>query len=247
MIITVTSNIGGVCKTSVATTLAHGLTLAGHTVRIVDFDRNGHCAACFGLPAQQGVFDFFVNNATPDEVLRPTRYPNCMLLPSNNRNLSAENVLRDEQTIASVQPRLQALATPVDTLIFDTHNGGWLQEAATVAADLIVTPLLLEELAIQSHGQTIKLIQAINPTARICMLPMKFDARIVDHATQWNEIKASWPESTLNYIPTRNAVNDAIAAGQTIWEYKNSTLKPVREAYQLFIKWITTGAKHNGH
>ena len=61
MIITVTSNKGGVCKTSVATTLAHGIALTGRTVRIADLDRNGHCAACFGLPATQGAFDYFVN------------------------------------------------------------------------------------------------------------------------------------------------------------------------------------------
>ena len=242
MIITVTSNKGGVCKTSVATTLAHGIALTGRTVRIADLDRNGHCAACFGLPATQGAFDYFVNHAAVESVLRPTRYDRCALLPGNNRTVSAETVLRDEQTIAGIQPRLQELASGIDVLIFDTHNGGWLQEAATVAADLVITPVLLEELALQSHEQTVKMIRSVNPTATLRMLPIRYDARVTDHAVQWNEIKTRWPAETLNCIPARNAVNDAVAAGQTIWEYKHASLKPVREAYQLFIQWIVEGS-----
>ena len=60
-IITVTNQKGGVGKTTTTIHLAHGLSLRGQRVLILDFDPQGQASIALGLEAEPGIFNLLIN------------------------------------------------------------------------------------------------------------------------------------------------------------------------------------------
>lgn len=239
-IITIASNKGGVGKTTTALAVAHGLALrCAVQVRLLDTDRQGHCATALGLDPEPGAFDYFISRRPLPDLLRATGRDGLSLLPSNSRTETAERVLMAEGAIEEVQTLLRQLATGMAYLVIDTPPRGFLQEQAIRVADIIICPTRPEHLAIDGLAQTIAMIAGLNPTARLCILPTCFDSRLREHADNWNLLKETWPTQTFNCIPQRVAVAETSSAGITIWESKARGIEDVHDAYGYLLNWVT--------
>ncbi|MEZ4730181.1 MAG: ParA family protein [Caldilineaceae bacterium] len=251
-IITIASNKGGVAKTTTAIAIAHGLTLyhlqhaqnlAKAQVRLLDTDRQGHCATILGLDPEPGAFDYFISRRPLPDLLRATGRDGLSLLPSNSRTETAERVLMAEGAVTDVQVLLRQLATTVAYLVIDTPPRGFLQEQAIRVADIIICPTRPEHLAVDGLAQTVAMISGLHQEspghARLCILPTCFDSRLREHIDNWNLLKETWPMQTLNCIPQRIAVAETSSAGLTIWESKARGIEDVQAAYGSLLNWIT--------
>lgn len=246
-IITIANNKGGVGKTTTALAIAHGLALRNHTtVRILDTDRQGHCASALGLDPEPGVFDYFIAHRPLSDLLRATGRNGLTLLPSNSHTETAERVLMAEGATTEPQTLIRQICTGegdcrgdgADYLVIDTPPRGFLQEQAIRVANLIIAPTRPEHLAIDGLAQTMAMITGLNPMARLCILPTCFDARLREHTDNWNLLKETWPNQTFNCIPQRVAVAETNSAGLTIWESKARGIEDVQEAYGYLLNWI---------
>ena len=128
--ITVTSQKGGVAKTTSALAIAHGLARANHPTLLVDFDPQGHAAISLGMDPEPGIFDFFVTRSPEGNLVRETGRNNLAILPSNSRTRTAESVLRIEATLGQLVERMQAELGGGAKVIATGGNAGLLTDVA---------------------------------------------------------------------------------------------------------------------
>jgi len=239
MIITIASNKGGVAKTTTAVAVAHGLALHSSrpTVRITDFDRQGHAAIALGLDPEPGVFNHLVSRQPLTDLIRSTGRDNLDILPGNSYTDTAQDVLSKIHDLADVPKLIRQIATTTDILVIDTRSSGYLQEQAIVVADIIISPARPEHLGVDGLHQTVCAIQQLNPVARLCLLPCCYDGRLTEHITQWNMLKQMYPDQSFKCVPLRIAVAEATAEGKTVWESKARGIEDAQEAYRYLINW----------
>lgn len=259
-IITVSSQKGGVGKTTTAVTLAHGLALKGKEVWLVDADPQGQCAVVLGLSQESGILDLLVARRPLPEVLRVTGRANLSIIPGDKRTSTAQIVLTAEGTIVDALAealRPQRGDHRPDYIILDTPPSvGGLQEAAIFAADLVIVPCAVDFLALDGVVKIIETMQRLVNTrqwrgALLGILPTFYKGTWPQTGTR-SRSKSS-DRSMKDLVDTFGAericqpIHDAavlrecVAVGQTMWEYKptggseRAALKRVQEDYAALV------------
>lgn len=241
MIVTVTSNKGGVGKTTTATAIAHGLARRGHSVVLCDTDRQGQCAVALGYDPEPGIFNLFVNHAAPGNVLRDTERPGLRLLPSNSRTKTAEQLLMIEGSIDETVQTFRNLAGVAGFLVIDCAASGFFQEQAVRAADYIIIPTRAEYLSMDGVAQTLAMVKGLNATAKLHIEPIAVDRRLVEHKDIYAAIAGQWPDLVTGYVPNRVAVTSTASMGSTIWESTDRGIEEVQARYDELLKEIEDG------
>ncbi len=216
---------GGVGKTKVAVSLAHGLALQKNKkVLLLDLGPQGHCAVSLGLDPEPGVFDFLVNEVPVANVIRETGRPLLNLLPGNSRTARAASICQLEHiAINQVGDRLLNALTGYDFLIIDTHPGGYFQELGLYMADILIIPSALDYLALDGVSAVLELLEQIiqryncRPEQEV-ILPM-FADHTKEATTNLTSLQETFPERVVEAIPRRTKAREAVSYGQTIWEY----------------------------
>ncbi len=215
---------GGVGKTTVAVTVAHGLALQGNKVLLLDLGPQGHCAISLGHDPEPGVFDLLVNEETPANVIRETGRPLLNLLPGNSRTSRAASICQLEHIgIDQIGDKLRGELTGYDYLVIDTHPGGYLQELGIYIADVLIIPSALDYLALDGVNAIQELTEQL--TQRYCsdakqeiILPM-FSDHTKETTANLESLQAAFPDLVAESIPRRTKAREAVSYGQTIWEY----------------------------
>ena len=226
-IIVVTSQKGGVAKTTTAVTLAAGLAV-GFSTLLADLDPQGHASIAVGLDPAPGVFRFFVSG--DDHVLRTTD-KGMTLLPGNSRTRTAESVLRAEQTVDQMIERFRRLLPAFDFIVIDTPASGLFQEVAVRMADDLVIPVRCEALGLDGVAATLQLSQRIGNPGQTIILPTMFDKRLNEHRINLDQLRQAYGEMVADPVPARVAVAEATACGRTVWEPGGGALEEVQAAY----------------
>lgn len=233
-IVTVTSQKGGVAKTTTAVSMAAGLG-RNYRVLLVDFDPQGHASIAVGIDPAPGIFRFFVNEE--DGVCRATD-KNLMLLPGNSRTRTAESVLRAESTPAAIIQRFDLLRQGFDYIVIDTPPGGLLQEVAIRMADDLIIPVRCEVLGLDGVAATLQMAEQIGNPAQVLILPTMFDLRLTEHNLNFELLRRNYPSKVCDPVPARVAVAEAVAMGKTVWEHGNGAMMGVRNAYEAVLARI---------
>lgn len=239
MIIVVTSQKGGVGKTTTATTIAHGLAIAGKFTLLVDFDPQGHSAIALGMDPEPGVFDWFVGQRQPSAVIRETGRGDLHLLPSNSRTRTVQTVLHAEtRGLDEINGEIRRLVPEYDHIVIDTPPSGILQESAIAVADVILIPVHCETLAMDGVAATMNVIRQIGKPGQIVIVPTSYDTRLNEHEYNLRLLRETYPDMVARPVLQRVAVAQCHAEGKTVYECSSVGARDVAMAYDEVIERI---------
>ncbi|MEZ4714271.1 MAG: ParA family protein [Caldilineaceae bacterium] len=238
MIATITSQKGGVGKTTTAVSLAHGIALAGYRTVLADLDSQAHAAISLGLDPEPGIFNHLVVGMAAADCLVSTNRPGFQLLPGNSRTKSAQTFCQVENLGAgSLAKALKGIVGLAEALIVDTAASGLFQEAAIAAADVLIIPVRLEALGLDGVAATIQAAQKLNERCQIIILPTAMDKRVKEHSLNLGLLHNAYPGFIAEPIPQRISVAEACAEGRTIWEHPTNG---AADAYQALVDRVLT-------
>ena len=239
--IVVASIKGGTCKTTTAVSLAALLAQYRHTL-LVDFDPQGQVTAHFGLKQSPGVSEWLLGDRPYRDCLQHGRPTNLVIMPGDQSSKHVGYKYSEQRTAYGLVAKLQNVQD-FDFQVYDTAAGGFLQEAALIAANHVIIPFRTEGASIASLRHTLDTIKATTAnTVGITLLPVSYQKQYAIHrrnlAIVTNALGTVFHIDEKMAVPHRVGVIEAFSEGETIWEYKDSTLQPVRAAYAKLAEYI---------
>lgn len=169
--ITVVSTKGGVGKTTVAANLGGLLADLGHRVLLVDADVQPTLSSYYAIrsEAHGGLFQLLVSGDT-DRVVSSTVIPNLDLIVSNDPTGQLPNLLlHAPDGRLRLKHLLEAVSSDYDHVILDTQGSlSALQDAAVLAADLLISPLPPEMLSAREFSRgTLRMLERLGPMEQL--------------------------------------------------------------------------------
>lgn len=149
-IITILSTKGGVGKTTLAANLGGFLSMHGYRVLMVDADFQPALSSYYSILSQsrQGLTAFF-SGALPDDCISNTEYGD-LVVSDDPQGLLQQQAMALADGRLRFRQQLEQLRDSYDFILVDTQGAdGALQEAAALAADVVVSPLQVSALSIQ--------------------------------------------------------------------------------------------------
>jgi chromosome partitioning protein len=223
-VFTVSSNKGGAGKTTTAVHLAAGLALGGHQVLLVDLDKQGHCATFLGRDPSPRLYDLLVKERPLAETIVEVR-PRLHLLASNSETLVAQDFARLRNAQADLLDNtIVKGAIGYDYLLFDTPPQGLLQECAIYSANALVVPVPVDYPGMDGAAQFVQVVNHLQQReklapAPIFIVPMFVDKRTSESRYNLDVLRDRFGERVLAAVPARTRMREAIAEGETIFEY----------------------------
>jgi chromosome partitioning protein len=223
-VLTISTNKGGAGKTTTAVHLAAGLARTGRQVLLADLDKQGHCATFLGRDPAPRLYDLLVKELPLDELIVEAR-PKLHLLASNSETIVAQDFarLRNEQADL-LERRIVDHAAGYDYILFDTPPQGLFQECAIYSATMIIVPVPVDYPGMDGAAQFVQVVDHLQARERLgqaplFVVPMFVDARTSESRYNLDALLERFGERVLSPVPVRTRMREAIAEGETIFEY----------------------------
>ncbi len=230
-VVAVANQKGGVGKTTTAVTLAHGLARQGERVLLMDLDPQGNVADCLGMDAGHELARLL--NPIAPEFLR-----NCMV-ESGRPNLwivrSDKSTAALKQSLAGMDFREFSLHRAIgekdaDSMLFDVvvldcaPSVDVLQTAALVAADWLVVPTRLDQLAVKGVRDLLVSLADVHRMRRtVCQLagvvPTFYDRVTGESQRQLMHLAQQFGRLVMPPVPVDTVCREATRAGKSLWEF----------------------------
>jgi len=231
-IITISSEKGGVAKTTSAISLGGALVEMGQEVLMVDMDPQASLTLALGTSphkVRRSIADVLINSVSPVSISRETTIPGLDFLPSNSEMELAERFLPIRKNYKHILKDAIQEIDFYDTIILDCPPSlGAITQNALVAADLLIIPTLPEYLSVYSLRNILRVVRFIraqdNPSLNYRILITMLDRRISSHATLSNQLRATFNDAvfdTVIMIDTR--LRDSTIAGIPITHFAKNT------------------------
>lgn len=237
--------------------------LLGH-VLLIDFDPQGHCARGLGIDTgkadigdvllQQRHITEAVVSADRAEAGFPR--PNLWILPASDNLENAKDILRAQAfatpstknygLVRVLEERLQVALERFTYIVLDCPPAlDTFTQAVYQFADAAIVPVKPDYFSMAGTGQHISSIfeaqtrgidirvHTIVPTLNVAR--QKLDQRMVD------ELREQYGDMVSKAIPRSQAVAEAPAFQQTIFEYDSRFLNPATVAYQALVDRVYYG------
>ena len=229
-VIAVSSQKGGVGKTTTAINLGACLAQESRRVLLVDIDPQGNASSGLGINGndqKSTIYEALINQVDLASTITPTALANLDLVPSGQRLSGAEVELVG---MMARETRLRTLLAPIrsnyDYIIVDCPPSlGLLTVNALTAADSVLIPLQCEYLALEGLTQLIGAIRLVqdhlNPGLRIeGVLLTMFDARLNLSQQVADEARKFFAERVYRTMIPRNVrLSEAPSFGKPIVLY----------------------------
>lgn len=242
-VISILNEKGGVGKTTIATTLASGLSILGYTVMLVDADPQGHAGLALGVEKASG-FAMLMEGAKWEDVVAeipPEKYQvpdnasdvkgHLYIVPSDFRTKGVFSNL--DGNLYAILDKLVELADnfEIDYVIFDTSpTASNLHEMIYVGVDEIIYPSELAYLSLDGLSESLSRLKQANRIRRgeghpeiivSGVVPTKTRLNTIEHSESINQIKQAFGDSRV-YSPMslRVAWEQATRAQRSIFAYE---------------------------
>lgn len=243
-VIAVACQKGGVAKTTTTYNLGHALAANGNTVLLCDFDPQASLTLAAGLEIHRlsgTIYDLLVPGAEERsswDLILPTATRGLSILPSSIDLSQAEiqlvNKMGRERTLRKVTDTLRR---DFDFILLDCPPTlGLLLTNALTAADDVLVPIESDYLSLRALEHLLPTIDEVrrelNPELRLLgILITKHQQKTTHARDSVEELRKAFGEKVFQaVIPYRAKARDAVAAGQSIFDYDPHS--PVADAYQ---------------
>lgn len=186
-ILAVSSQKGGVAKTSTCLALGAALAEQGHNVLVADLDPQAHLTQALGFPIERvrrTIGEVLLNQASLLSTTRQTQTPNLDLIPANEGLILIDKLLyTTENYEARLKHHLAGISAEVYRfVIFDCAPVfGPLTVNALSASQMVLIPTTCDYFSVQSFQGYLDLIQMLkqktNPNLAHRLLITMFDNR----------------------------------------------------------------------
>jgi chromosome partitioning protein len=231
-IITVANQKGGVGKTTTAVNLAHGLSLKGFKVLLVDLDPQGQCAAILGGKQESGIFNLLVSEMPKDLVVRSTDRANLYVILGDKKTSTAQTLLSIQRSpISFIHNKITTIAQQdnFEYVIIDTSPSvGELQEQALFVADYVLIPCTVDYLASDGVFNIEETLNRLRDQFQWQgktwgILPTFFDEVTRESKATLQDLKAQYGDLVLDPIHRATVLRECAVEGKTIFEMGSNT------------------------
>lgn len=249
-ILVIANQKGGVGKTTTAVSLAHGLTLKGKEVLLIDLDPQGNAATALGMKPEAGAFYLLTMGFDPTgtqmvkQWVRNTGRDKLWLIPGNRDTQGAQITINAlEKPISHIRDVLKRfMQNGLSYIIIDTSPSlGGIQERALWAADLVLIPTAADYLSTDGVRQmSDTLIRLQNEKSwkggLIGILPTLLEDNVREHRAGLADLHKLFGGLVLPAIHKAATLRECPGAGITIFE-KDPTSRSAEE-YQALVKLV---------
>jgi chromosome partitioning protein len=226
-IIALVNQKGGVGKSTTAVNLGAALAVEGRRVLVIDCDPQGNTTTGFGIEKhglRRDVYDVLLQEASIDDVARPTEIDTLSLVPATINLAGAEIEL---VSALSRETRLRQALLPVaqryDFVLIDCPPSlGLLTINALTAAEEAIIPVQAEYYALEGLSQLTAVVrrvrEALNPTLHISgVLVTMFDGRTRLAMEVLDELEKYFPQQMFKtQIPRNIRLSEAPSFGKPV-------------------------------
>ncbi len=238
---------GGVGKSTVSVSIAHGLALKKHRVLLVDTDDQGQDAFLLGVKPPKGLAEVLSDDLPAKDAIFLAR-PNLWILAGGKALSAAKRDIgrKDygaEQTLADA---LKPIEDQFDFIIIDT-SPAWdtLTINTLFYASEVLTPVSLEALTINSLAEFVNRLESVKKFNKSLdhayILPTFHDGRVKKSAEILNQLKKHFSDKLCEPIKYSVRISESAGFGQTIFEYAPNS--PGAKDYQKVIERILNDGK----
>ncbi len=164
-IIGICNQKGGTGKTTTAINLSSFLGVAGKKTLLIDMDPQGNASSGLGLNPQSknSVYDVISKNASPEQAIYPTQWPNLFLMPSDISLTGGEvELVSLNQRELLLCQSVKEIKAEYDYIIIDAPPSlGLLTVNVLSAADSLLIPIQCEYYALEGVSKLVQTIELI--------------------------------------------------------------------------------------
>lgn len=230
---------GGTGKTSTAIHIAHGLSLKGKRVLLIDTDPQGSISHYFGIKSDKTLFDLLIQQEPIQHCITNLR-PNLDAILSNERIFPAEIKMAKENQREYILARALSALNGYDFVILDcAPSMNILNQNALVYAQELLLPVSMEYLSLIGVKQLLKNIKIINKLfnkkVKISkVIPTFFDKRNKKSKDILESLKRVFPNIVSEPVGINVRMSEAPGKKMTIFEYDPNS--SVAEDYLLIVE-----------
>ena len=231
-VICIANQKGGVGKTTTAVSLAHGLSLRGRQVLLIDLDPQGQSATALGRSPEPGVFYLLTMGTTPQETtfvqswVRFSGRAGLYMLPGDQQTMAAQTVVNAQDLpVSSIRTSItRFFKEGLNYVIFDTAPSvGGIQERAVWASDLVIVPTATEFLSVDGVGKVIRMMSILQEKkswrgSLLGILPTFYDEQTRESKATMEDLRERFDTCVLSPIHRATLLRECAAEGQTIFE-----------------------------
>jgi len=229
-IFAISSQKGGVGKTTTAINIAAYLSEYGYKVILIDLDAQCNCTSGVGIDysnIDDSVYDIFISNKNPNKIVIDTVYKNLKILPSSWKLSNAESELSFlNGKEFRLKDAIEKIEYNFDFIIIDCPASlGILTVNAFTASTRILVPVQCEFYALEGISRLMETINSVksmfNSTLDIMgiVLTMYTGTRLSKQVIR--EINKYFPGKVFNTIIPKNVcLAEAPSIGKPIKAYE---------------------------
>ncbi|MEI8394124.1 MAG: ParA family protein [Rhodospirillaceae bacterium] len=230
-VIAISSQKGGVGKTTTAVNLSAALAAAGRTVLLIDCDPQGNASACLGFAViehgEGGTHQLLTEGASTNGALWPTRIPGLSVSPASLTLATLESELANcaDSHVRLAEAAESLAGTAFDFVIIDCPPSlGILTVNALVAADRVVVPLPCDVHALQGLNHLDHVLASLalsagraKPAVDVLLTMHRHEGDIHGSQTLAATVRRSYSEQVLTTeIPLSHEISAAAALGKPV-------------------------------
>lgn len=214
--IAVSTNKGGVLKTSLSVNLAGILSKEGHRILIVDSDNQGNVLLSFGMnpdKLEHTIYDVLVHGFDIKKTILKDVYKNIDVLPSNDDMAFFEfdvltKIKQYPEPFKMLSNRIKEIEHLYDYIIVDTPpNLGLTQGNSLTAVDEVLIPFQPENYSMRSLVKILDVIHSFkedhNPSLKVIgVIATLVDTRTVLHSQILQECRQYCYENNIKMLDT---------------------------------------------